>query len=272
MLKELKSLRVFDCITFNEKSHTYKIDSKPSGKYSVTGLISSVKEKFDEDKWAAIKGKEIGLSPDEMKAYWKLHNRVSTLQGSNLHAYIEYYYQNKIYASNVKNDKEELGEELYEKMRKNLRLLVPQFLNFYQDTKEEILPVKQEFIVGDIGSTKICGMLDMLAYNTKLDVFEIYDFKTNKEFNLKSAYNKKLLPPLDHLEECEYNVYSLQLSLYKTFIERYTDIKVGDLKVVWFSVNNENYKLIPLKFMPEECEVLLNNYLTNNPLNEIIAN
>jgi hypothetical protein len=264
MLSELKSLRVFDRITFNEKQHSYKIDNKTSARVSVTGLISTVKEKFDEDKWATIKGKEVGMSPDEMKAFWKLHNRVSTLQGSNLHSYIEYYYQNKIFASNVHRDKEELGEELYEKMRQNLRLLVPQFVNFYQDTKDEILPIKHEFVLGDLAHTKICGMLDLLAYNTKTDKFEIYDFKTNKAFNTASPFEKKLLPPLEHLDECEFNTYSLQLSLYKIFIEKYTDIKVDKLKIVWFSVNNESYKLIELKYMPEECSTILKKYLINN--------
>jgi hypothetical protein len=102
-------------------------------------------------------------------------------------------------------------------------------------------------------------MLDMLAYNTQTETFEIYDFKTNKRFSLESEYKKNFLPPVEHLDECEFNSYSLQLSLYKIFIEKYTDIKIGDIKVIWFSVNNEDYKILPLKFMPDECAAIMEN-------------
>ena len=116
----------------------------------------------------------------------------------------------------------------------------------------------------DIEDTRICGMLDMLAYNTKDNTFEIYDFKTNKEIKYKTKFNKYLLPPINHLEECEFNSYSIQLSLYKYFIEAYTSIKINKTFVVWFSTKNDDYRLIPLLDMDKEVKDILNHFSLNN--------
>ena len=268
MLKELQKLKVFDRITFYDNDHSYKIDGKPSAKVSVTGLVNTVKEPFDEEKWAEIKGKEFGFTPEQMKLVWKKNNQMATYQGSTLHNYIDNYYQNKVKPYNRDLAKAVLGDVLHDKMYSNLKVLVKQFNNFYSDTSEYILPIKNEFVVGDLGDTRICGMLDMLAYNTLTEQFEIFDFKTNKKFTMKSDFEKTLLPPLNHLEECEFNVYSLQLSLYRMFIQKYTDIKIDKLKIVWFSVNNEDYKIIELKYYPEECLTLLERFLIEHPREE----
>ena len=266
MLKELQKLKVFDRITFYDNDHIYKIDGDFSAKTSVTGLVNTVKEPFNEEKWAAIKGKELGFTSEQMKLVWKKNNQMATYQGSTLHNYIDNYYQNKVKPYNRDLAKAVLGDVLHDKMYGNLKILVKQFNNFYSDTSEYILPIKNEFVVGDLGDTRICGMLDMLAYNTLTEQFEIFDFKTNKKFAMKSDFEKKLLPPINNLDECEFNIYSLQLSLYKLFIQKYTDIKIDKLKVVWLSVLNDTYQVIELKYYPEECLTLLKKFLTDNPI------
>lgn len=266
MLNELQKLKVFDRITFYDDKHTYKIDGEFSAKMSVTGLVNTVKEPFEEDKWAEIKAKEFGFTPEEMKLVWKKNNQMATYQGSTLHNYIDNYYQNKVKPYNRDLAKAILGDVLHEKMYENLKVLVKQFNNFYSDTSEYILPIKNEFVVGDLGDTRICGMLDMLAFNTYTNKFEIFDFKTNKKFNIQSTFDKTLLSPLNHLKECEFNIYSLQLSLYKMFIQKYANIEIDKLKIVWFSVNNENYQIIELDYLPNECSTLLKKYLADNSL------
>jgi hypothetical protein len=261
MLKELKSLKVFDSITFFDKDHSYKIDGNSAAKYSVTGLVNTVKTPFDEEKWAGIKAREYGCTPDEVKQVWKKNNQMSTYQGSVLHSYIDSFYQNKVVPYDREQAKSILGDTLHTMMQDNLKTLVRQFANFYKETKSTILPIKNELVIGDINETKVCGTLDMLSFNLQTNEFEIYDFKTNKEFNEISPYNKKLRPPVEELDDCEYNIYSLQLSLYKHFIEKYTEIKITNLKIVWFTVNNENYKIINLKYLPTEVENLLKKFV-----------
>ena len=41
--------------------------------------------------------------------------------------------------------------------------------------------------------------------------------------------------------------------------------------VVWFSVNNENYKVIELDFLQNECLALMVEYLTKNPFEQEVT-
>ena len=199
MIDELKKLKVFDRITYFDKNHTYKIDGEPSARVSVTGLVGCVKEKFDENKWSAIKAKEHGITPEEMRLVWKKNNQMATYQGSTLHNYIDNYYQNKVIPYNRNLAEAILGQTLHEMMYKNLKVLVKFINNFYNVTKDYILPIKNEFVVGDLTNTKVCGMLDMLAYNSETETFEIYDFKSNKSVNNAGLLGFSSSQPVNNL-------------------------------------------------------------------------
>ena len=256
----LKDLKVFDRIIFIDRSHTYHIDNKPSAKYSVTGFIESFKEPFERDKWAEIKAKEFGLNPEDIKKEWDYKNLYSKVLGTVFHGYAENYYNNKIVPYSKEWVSSQLSKEQHQELRQTLEVLLVQFNNFYNDTKSFLIPIKNEFVIGDLKNTGICGMIDMLCYNTKLDCFEIYDFKTNKEINYSNKFGKKFLPPLNHLDVCEINSYSLQLGLYKKFIEDNTSIKVKNLYVLWFNKKNENYQLLPLLNLESEVNLMVEKF------------
>lgn len=256
----LNELKVFDNIVFLEGSHTYEINNKPSANFSVTGFIESFKEPFERDKWAEIKAKEIGVTAKEMKDSWDEKNQYSKILGSTFHTYAENYYNNKV----VPYDKEKVASILspsyHNEMRETLKIILKQFNNFYNKTKSYLIPIKNELVIGDINNTKICGMLDMLCYNTKEDCLEIYDFKTNKEINTKNKHNKKFLSPINHLDACEINTYSLQLGLYKKFIEDNTSLKIKNLYVLWFNKVNGNYIQIPLLDLNTEINLMIKQF------------
>jgi hypothetical protein len=259
MLKELQELRVFDRITFLSTTHKYLIDNKPTGIVSVTGLIEHYKEPFDKEKWAKIKADELGLEPEDIKESWRKNNVYSTTLGTIFHNFADNYFANKI----IQHDKDWaislVGQEDYLRIRENIPPLIEQFYSFVDDCNF-YLPIKNEFVVGDIDDTKICGMLDMLVYNTKTNEFEILDFKTNKDIKTSSKFKKTFKPPIEHIEDCELTAYSLQLSLYKYFIEQYTSIRIGGCKVIWFNTKNDNYKIYTLLDMSKEAEAILNDF------------
>jgi hypothetical protein len=261
MLEDLKSLSVFDGIVFLHEKHSYLINGRPSAKVSVTGLLNIYKPPFEQEKWAAIKAEQRKITPEEIKEEWRINNLYATTRGTILHNYMENYYDNKIIPYDKGETERQLGFELHLKLREELKTLVKHFNNFYNDTKY-LLPIKKEFVVGDIKDTLICGMLDMLVYNTKTNSYEIYDYKTNKDIDFNSKFDKKFFEPISHLDVCEFNTYSLQLSLYKYFIEKYTTLKINGTYVVWLNTKNENYKLIPLKNMDKEVKCILTHYAT----------
>jgi hypothetical protein len=63
---------------------------------------------------------------------------------------------------------------------------------------------------------------------------------------------------LEHLAECEYNTYSLQLGVYKKIIEKNTNLRIGKSYICWINDSNDNYKVIKTKDLDEEVELVLN--------------
>ena len=130
------------------------------------------------------------------------------------------------------------------------------FEKFYEDSKDNLIPVKSELVVGD-REYGICGMVDQLFYNKKYNELQIWDWKTNKKIGTKNDYGEKFLEPLNNMDVCELNTYSLQLNLYKHIIEKNTNLKIGKLYICWFHETNKKYEVIECKDFSEEINQLV---------------
>lgn len=237
-----KELAVFNRVTFVESNHTYLIDNQPSSSLSVTKLLKQFKKPFEKEKIAARVAKRDNIPVNDLLNRWQSDNLYSTTLGSILHKYIENYYCNK--KAKIDIGCEGLTTEHKQKILSNIPLLINQFHNFYKDNSN-LLCVKSEVVLGDVDDTRVCGMSDMLSYNTDTDSLEILDFKTNKKMQKKSPYGT-LMFPFDDMSEGEINEYTIQLNTYKFFVEKYTNLKISNLKIVWFNVANENYEVFEL--------------------------
>lgn len=224
-----------------ESSHSYLIDNRPANNLSVTRIIKKFKKPFELEKMAQITARKQGTTVAHIKAEWEMNNLYSTTIGSMLHKYIENFYNNKKikFEGSFRN----LGYEEKQKIGQNLPKLIDYFQNFYKDN-QHLLCLKSEVVLGDIDDTKVCGMSDMLCHNTEKDRLEIVDFKTNKKIE-HSKYGN-LLHPFEDMSEGEINEYTIQLNVYKYFVEKYTNLKIDTLKIVWFNVVNDNYKIFEL--------------------------
>lgn len=264
-MQVFKELSIFNRITFVEKTHCYLLDGEPTNIPSVTRLLKQFKRKFEKEKAAIRVAKRKHTTVDHILAEWEMNNLYSTTLGSMLHKYIENFYCNK----RVEYDGtfERLGYEEKRKILDTFPKLVSFFHNFYEDSKH-LLCIKNEMVLGDIEDTKICGMMDMLVFNSLSEEFEIIDFKTNKKMEVKSPWGN-LLYPFDDMSEGEINEYTIQLNTYKYFIEKYTSLKINKLKIVWFNVNNDCYKLIELNDIQPKIEKMLERFKSTS-LFEII--
>ena len=63
----------------------------------------------------------------------------------------------------------------------------------------------------------------------------------------KSKYGGILLYPFDDMYEGELNEYTIQLNTYKYFVEKYTNLKIGKMRIIWFNVVNDNYHVYTLE-------------------------
>jgi hypothetical protein len=276
----IKELSKFNQIKYYDEPHKYYIDGVQT--LSCTGFIGKFEHHFEDnvgkaDKWAERQGHKYDAKsmadkyahkqnflpmeddpygrPDYSKPkpesewvtesdidkLWKYKNHHATYEGSTLHDYIENYLSNKI-----KPYPQFSPEGLkFEEIKDTFEVMKGHFHNFYEDTviKGKLIPVKSELVVGD-SDLLLCGMVDQLFWNERYQCLQIWDWKTNTTLRMKNDFGNKMKDCLWMLDECEFNTYSLQLSIYKKIIERNTNLKIGSCHLVWFNEENDNYKVI----------------------------
>ena len=251
-----KRLEVFNKIQFVEGEHRYFIDKEPAHTLSVTRLIKRYKREFQKEAMAKRVANKLGVSVKQVLADWEMNGLYSTTIGTMFHRYVESFYTKQKINSDL-SDFEKLGFDERTKIKENLPVMVKYFQNFYSK-HPEYKCLKNEFVVGDIEDTKICGTADMLCLNQN-NGLEIFDFKTNKKINTSSKY-AKLFYPFDDMDECEFNEYTIQLNVYKYFIEKYTGLKVDGLKLVWIQPTNIDFELIELPCIQEKIKLMFERF------------
>ena len=243
-------LSVFNNIKYYDEEHKYYIDGREM--VSATRLIGTFKHPFDSDYWADKKATERGISSKEILKEWKYKADYACEKGNLLHDYAENYLNNKVFPYPKEKIIKILGNNDVQADFEKVKKL---FNKFYNESYGKLIPIKSEIIVGDeeIG---VCGMVDQIFWNNKCEELQIWDWKTNKEIK---RYNKwqKFKDPISHLDVCEYNSYSLQLSLYKYLIEKNTHLEFGDSYIVWLNEKNDNYEPIKCRDYREEILSLI---------------
>jgi hypothetical protein len=233
----MKIFSAFNHIKYYDDKHKYFIGNKEL--VSTTTFIGKFKKPFDTDLMAGLTAKKRGVSKQSVLLEWQDIKDTACARGSDLHAYSDNWMHNRVFPTDVSD------------------ALISQFKSFYKKFIENNLVIRTEFVLGD-EELGIAGMIDLFCYNKKTGKFYIADYKTNKRFDFKSQYNKKYLAPISYLEECEFNTYSLQTSIYRYIIEKNLGIELGDSIVVWFFEGNSKYEAIKCDYMKKEVEEMFN--------------
>lgn len=204
-------------IKFESDGHLYTNQkSEDDFKWvSVTKLIHQFCEKFNAEEMAVkcSKGKNpkyAGRDPEEIKAAWKAENERATALGSWYHDQREKAVLN---CNTITRDGIELPI-ISPILNGNVKLAPDQTL------VEGIYPEHLVYL----RSASICGQADRVEVVG--DRVDIYDYKTSKEIKLRGhefrdGTRKMMLGPVRHLEDCEFNHYALQLSVYMYVILKY---------------------------------------------------
>ncbi len=259
-----KQLSVFKRISFVEETHQYLVDGQPTNSPSVTQLLKRYKRPFEQDRIAARVAERTGLTVEQVKKDWQVNNLYARTVGSMLHKYIESTYTNE--RLEYKGSFDGLGANEKEKIKLVFPTLVNHFISFYNDN-QHLECLKSELVLGDIDDTRVCGTLDVLAYNQKTDKFEILDFKTNKKLSNSSEY-ANLLHPFEDLPECEISEYTVQLNTYKYLIEKSTNLQIDALRIVWINANNSTYQIFELNHIQPQIKEMFLNFKSSSLFQE----
>lgn len=226
-------------IVFNAADHSYKSLDNTEGInwISVTSLISNFKIPFDAEKVAASvtkkqKSKWYGIPPEKILELWKNEAERATTLGT--------FYHNQREAdlcSLSSINREGINIPVFTPIEENSLKIAPS-----QKLDDGVYPEHMVYLK----SIGICGQSDLVeVVNGRV---HIIDYKTNKEIKTESFKNwegisSKLLFPVDHLDDCNYNHYALQLSIYMYIILKHNPkLSAGDIYIhhVTFEVEGED--------------------------------
>jgi hypothetical protein len=202
-------------IVFNASDHSYKsIDGAEGIDWiSVTTIISSLKKGFDAKVIAEKvsknkRSKWYGVEPKDIEAIWKNEADRATTLGT--------YYHNQ--------REDDLCS--FASMERE-GVTIPVFAPSGETDGIRYAPLQKldsgiypEHMVY-LRSAGICGQSDLVeVVNSKVNII---DYKTNKEIKTEAFTNwegvsEKMLDPISHLDDCNFNHYALQLSIYMYII------------------------------------------------------
>lgn len=217
-----------DTPIFNAKEHTYK-DPKEGFEYcSVTRWVEKFKPFFDEQEIAKRVARNEGVPVELVLESWKKKRDDSAVFGTKIHKVLESYLSKK-------------------------KIVYPQYKEIINNFKELNITLdakicKFESLVYS-KKHRIAGTSDIIALNKDKKTFNVYDYKTNKQFRYTSPFGQTMEKPLDHFPCAEYYSYALQLSMYAFLYKLMSGLEPLRLKIFWYKRNEpENYEKIAGKW------------------------
>lgn len=252
MTKEeyLKKLNeAFKDFVFFEDGHYYKYKGKDIG-ISVTRFISQYENEFDAQAIAEKVAIRDDKSIQEVLNEWKAKNEWACLKGSKSHEFAQNIWKGVLYPNDIKN--------VTEGQKKAFESIKRQAEQFYLDYRDRLEHLADEFVIGS-EEYNIASAIDHLFYNKLTGGLVMVDYKTNSDIRKNEKYAKKMKIPLSHLKDTTLNHYFIQLSIYKYLLEKYTDITLEDMFIVYMSENIEEYEIIEVPYLKDEVKKILEN-------------
>ena len=241
---------------FEEKAHKYT-DTLGNEYRSVTTLIGDYYNHFDADYWAHKKAREQGKSEKQIRAEWDRIKDEACERGTATHNGIEdaiksvsKFKEAIKYLEEVKSGRcitiadipdlipRPLDVEEFKVATNNKYPEIYRVFDFYTERGYIIYSEIGAFLIDYL----ISGTIDIFCYRPT--DFVILDWKTNRDgLKFEAGYYKKdkstipnqltnewikkkqnMLPPLNHLDDCNGMHYTMQLSLYAIMAEIILDI------------------------------------------------
>lgn len=252
--------RAFCDFKFFSEDHHYEFKSKRVG-MSVTRLIENYANEFDQQGIAQQVAIRDNKKVTEVLKEWQYKNQFACCKGTNGHNFAQSLWSVEEYQEDIFDGSSEFKRALI-KIKAQVR-------NFYEDFKDNLEHLQDEFVIGS-EEYDIASAIDHLFINKLTGELVLVDYKTNsilKGYNddgKNKRYIKPMKIPLQNIDDVTIEHYYIQLSIYKYLIEKYTNLKVSEMFIVYFSENIENYEIIEIPYLKKEVQLILENRRVKN--------
>lgn len=240
--------KAFGNFKFFPDGHYYEYKGKRVG-ISVTKFYAQFEQEFNSEEVAEKVALKENKSVQEVLDEWKYKNVFSTTKGSTCHEWAQCLWNNKDYRKDMFDKSKEYLDAVFK--------IQIQAENFRRDFKDKLEHLIDELPIGS-EEYDIASCVDHLFIDKAAGKLIMVDYKTNSDLYKNDKYAKNMKAPLSNLKDTTYNHYCIQLSIYKYLIEKYTDLTIDNMFIVWFSELNENYKIVKVNYLKSEVERILN--------------
>jgi len=232
----------------------HKYHHRETGKIykSVTTTLSSIEPHFDSEAVSlaitrqpnnAKQERYIGLTQQQILDFWQQLNDEANVYGTKVHDIVErYLLANKWYfpTEDEEGEFEQKVIEGYENLKIDEGIAVwPERILFSEEYE-------------------LAGMSDLI-----IDIddvfFDVWDWKTNREFNFFDQFGyKTLFRPFDHMQSCQWSVYTLQLSVYTYMYEmEFPGRKCRQICIGYWDKEKKSFEKIQIMYMKHEAKKLI---------------
>ena len=224
---------------------------------SVTTTLTSIEPHFDSEAVSLAIANQmdsnkqeryIGLSQEQILEFWQMLNDEANVYGSKVHDIVErYLLANKWYFPfDLYPDDTELAE--FETK------VIEGFEALGMDEGIAMWPERIMFAE----EYELAGMSDLVIDIDEV-FFDVWDWKTNREFNFFNPFgNETLFKPFDHLQSCQWSVYTLQLSVYAYMYElEFPKRKCRQICIGYWDKEKMSFEKIQIMYLKHEAKKLI---------------
>jgi hypothetical protein len=224
-------------IEFDRVKHEYYYTKgKRQQFHGVTSWIGQYKNPFDRMGKSANTARKLGISQQEVLEMWDDNNKGAIDYGNSVHDAVEEYFTHG------------LVNETYETEIDN----ADRILELYG-----IEVIACEFVVYD-ETVKRASPIDIVGYRASSNEIVVVDTKTPEKGIKYEGYNgQKMLYPFRYLDDCSYNHYSMQTTVYRKWLKELYNLPVAEDAYLLY-LRGDAVEMIPTVDMTEEIQELYN--------------
>lgn len=228
-------------------AHVY-IHRDTGKKYkSVTTAIAKIEPHFDSEGVSLAismqndntkQERYIGMTQAQILEFWQYLNDTANEYGTMVHDIIERYLKaNKWYFPTDPFEQKVIDGYNTLKIDEGIKM------------HPERIMFSEEY--------ELAGMSDLIV-DIDANFFDVGDWKTNNLFNFFNPYGyETLYKPFEHLQNCQWSIYSIQLSTYALMYEMETGMKCRHIWIGYWDKVAETFLKIPVMYLKHEAKQLL---------------
>ena len=174
----------------------------------------------------------VHLSPQELVENWDQTAKEGTL----IHSEVENFIKDNVEPTHPKS------KQAVEWIKNNINC-------------EDRFEIFSEVIVFS-KELALAGTIDLLIFDKENKTYKILDWKTNRRIDT-SSYNNKMGTHLvtSNLMDCNFSIYSIQLSLYRFILEKYYGLEITGTAI--FHLTDSDLQIYKTQYFKDEIEGML---------------